>query len=194
MIPREPWPQSAVGARWFFSPLIHLSLPCLRKLPSISQRPGSRQLWERLSIPASLGFSDHRDWRLPFSRRGPRPATTFYPRRLIAVRPMPYASLDALGKPEREADPSLLRRAELLPGISTVRSPSPDLGIPRSARRSSFLMRLRFAGRCSRLGFGSFRRFPPSPSLGQTKRVVDLALPLRQLGAFGRHSALQIFP
>ena len=153
MIPREPWPRSAVGARRFFSPLIHLSLPCLRKLLSISLRPGSRQivLGERLSIPASLGFSDDRDWRLPRSRRGPRPATTFYPRRLMAVRPMPYASLDALRKPEREADPSLLRRAKRLPGTITVRSSSPDLGIPWWARQSSSLHRCVFAGRCFRL-------------------------------------------
>jgi hypothetical protein len=89
MIPREPWPRSAVGARCFLGPLIHLSLSCLRKLLSFSLRPGSRQTpWERLFIPASFalllttvtgGFL--------ISRRGPRPATTFYPRRPIGRTP-----------------------------------------------------------------------------------------------------------
>ena len=153
MIPREPWLPLAVGARCFFSPLIHLSLSCLRKLSSVSPRGVSlRQAIEgKVSIlacqvrPTAVtgGFL------VLVVAQGQQPPSIRAGR--LAGRPMPYASWDALGKPEREADPSLLRRAKRLPGTITVRSSSPDLGIPWRARRTSFLHRLMFSGRGSRL-------------------------------------------
>jgi len=49
MIPREPRLPSAVGARWHLGQIIHLSLPCLRKLTSVSSRglDRARLFWGR---------------------------------------------------------------------------------------------------------------------------------------------------
>jgi hypothetical protein len=68
-----------------------------------------------------------------------RPATTFYPRRRKSRRPDAVCVDDALGKPEQEADPSLLRRVERLPGTTYGMLPQSCCQFPRRVKSRSFL-------------------------------------------------------
>jgi len=138
MIPQGPRLPYAAEAR-FFPDHHSFALPNLRKLASFhllrAEMLISCKGWRLLVF---MGFSDG-NWRLPGSRRGPRPATTFYPRRLSK----PYAPdavcvrdafgkpavetnpsfRDAFGKPAVETNPSFFRRVELVPGVGPVVSP-----------------------------------------------------------------------
>jgi len=119
--------EAAAEARFFCHSFV---LRYLGKLTSVSGSwPPLLHGGGRLSSLSSPRISSAGDWRLPGFRRDRGPATTFYPRRPKA-EPDAVCVEDAFGKPGEEADPSSLRRAKLLPGRSTVRSPSPDARFP----------------------------------------------------------------
>jgi len=138
MIPQGPRLPYAAEAR-FFPDHHSFALPNLRKLASFhllrAEMLISCKGWRLLVF---MGFDDG-NWRLPGSRRGPRPATTFYPRRLSK----PYAPdavcvRDAFGKPAVETNPSFLRRVELVPGVGPVVSPVPTSSSHSSSGGSPF--------------------------------------------------------
>jgi hypothetical protein len=84
------WPRPV-----FVGDIIHL--PCTTSENSILTSP-----CPTTAFRAFTGSGDG-DWRLPRSRSGPRPATTFYPRRPFGrTRPIPYASVTLSGSYEEK--------------------------------------------------------------------------------------------
>jgi hypothetical protein len=135
----------------------------------------------RLPLSNDLLVLAFRDWRLPGYRFGPRPRTTFYPRRPFRPHaPDAVCVRDALGKPGLETDPSFFRRVELVPGSLHGQFPQSQLSVIFHLRVVLLLRKLRS-------GFHSLLAT-------QAQRIVQLVLPGRYLRTAWRHAAFQISP
>jgi hypothetical protein len=159
MVPQGPRSPVAIEARIVSRIVIHLPCYSLENSPPFRTGPcgcaadaPARPLvraWFRLLPQRTTG-----DFLvLVVAPPGPDP-----PSIRVGVKAVPDAACvtDAFGKSEREADPSLLRRVELLPGIITVRFSSLTVSCscllrPCSLAKRRLLRSLDAPIRCPRL-------------------------------------------